>query len=51
MEPIFIVEPIPLEEQNPIGDTNPSISITIPLNFLQINVIPIPIPKNIGITV
>jgi len=48
-EPILIVEPIPLEEPNPIRHTIPSISIPIHLNFLGINVIPIPIPKNSGI--
>ena len=49
VEPILIVEPIPLEEPNPIRHTIPPISIPIHLNFLGINVIPIPIPKNIGI--
>ena len=49
VEPILIVEPIPLEEPNPIRHTIPPISIPIHLNYLEINVIPIPIPKNIGI--
>ena len=46
VEPILIVEPIPLEKPNPIRHTIPPISIPIHLNFREINVIPIPIPKN-----
>ena len=49
VEPILIVEPVPLEEPNPIRHIIPPISFPIHLNFLGINGIPIPIPKNNGV--
>ena len=49
VEPIPAVKPIPALEPNPVVNTTPSILIPIPNNFLEVNVIPIPIPKKIGI--
>ena len=48
-EPTPVVKPIPALEPNPVVNTTPSILIPIPNNFLEVNVIPIPIPKKIGI--
>ena len=48
-EPIPTVKPIPALEPNPVVNITPSIPIPIPTNFLEVNVIPIPIPKKIGI--
>ena len=55
IKPILLVEPIPAVklipalEPNPVVNITPSIPIPIPTNFLEVNVIPIPIPKKIGI--
>ena len=49
VDPILIVESIPVEEPNPKRDTIPSIANPIPLEFHEVNVIPIRIPKIIGI--
>ena len=46
---LLAVEPNPALEPNPVVITTPSIPIPIPTNFLEVNVIPIPIPKKIGI--
>ena len=49
VEPIPAVKPIPALEPNPVVNITPSIPIPIPTNFLEVNVIPIPTPKKIGI--